>query len=882
MSEEINSRTERRKSQQPKRKNKGNNKPRNAKSIIKKIFLIAILAGFFVLIGGAGLFAYYASSAPKLDEALLKDPLSSSLADINGEIFYKSGTEKREFVAYADIPDFVKEAVLATEDVRFYKHHGMDFYRLGGAIIANIKGGFGSQGASTLTQQVIKNSFLSPDKTLKRKAQEAWLAFQLERAYDKDEIFEMYFNKILMSGNIHGIGTASQHFYGKELNELELPEVAMLAGLPQSPNGYNPNKNPERAEKRRNIVLKLMHQHKKITQAEMEAAQAIPVTATLIPPEERQASDNTKYAAFVDVVRDELEARGMLDVLAEGVIIQTTLDPSAQLTVESALASDIYKDDEIQGALTVLDTKTGAIVAVGGGRNYQTGFLNFATDEKRQPGSAIKPILDYGPAIEYLNWSTGQTVIDDPYNYKGTKDTAVRNVDRKYQGNITMREALSRSRNVPAVKTYEEVGRDKAINFASSLGIAFTNDYPSNAIGGSDDEFSTLQMAGAYAAFGNNGVYTAPHAIKKITYRDKTELNLTPESVIAMKDSTAYMITDVLRDVMKQGGTGTRAQVAGLDIAGKTGTTNDAVDSWFAGYTTNYTIAAWGGYQKRHSMEKFEGERYIPQDLFREVMSTLSAKKETARFSQPSSVIEGTIEYGSNPFALASATTPQHLRRTELFVKGSIPEKAAPIVVELEAPTNLTADFDIDSDSVILNWAHNAPDPNSIEGDVEFIISTNIDGGETKEMTRTNDLTVTFSGVEPNQTYTFSVIAKIGDLVSSPATVTLLIEEEIEEPEEEEEEIIEDIEEEEDIETPPIDENNDNNNDNSNQNNQNQNNSNQNNQNQNNQNPNQNNQNQNNQNQNNPNQNNQNQNNQNPNQNPPGVPEQDNQNNESP
>lgn len=790
MSDQINSRTERRKSQQSTKKR--NKKPKNAKSIVKKIFLVVLMTGCLALLGGVGLFAFYASTAPKLDEELLRDPLSSELVDVNGTVFYKSGTEKREFVPYADIPDFVEDAILATEDVRFYSHHGMDFYRLGGAVLANFKSGFGSQGASTLTQQVIKNSFLSDEKTLKRKAQEAWLAFQLERKYEKEEIFEMYFNKILMSGNIYGIGTATQNFYGKSLNELELHEVALLAGLPQSPNGYNPFKNPERAEKRRNIVLGLMHQHKKITTVEMEAAKAIPVTSTLLPEDQRQqAQDNTKYAAFVDLVRDELEAEGMLDVLAEGVKIQTTLDPNAQESVEAALASNIYANDLMQAGLTVLDTKTGAIVAVGGGRNYSTGFLNFATDEKRQPGSVIKPILDYGPAIEHLNWSTGQTIIDDPYNYKGSDKVAVRNVDRKYQGAITMREALFRSRNVPAVKTYEEVGRGKAIDFANTLDIPFTNDFPSNAIGGSEDEFSTVQMAGAYAAFGNNGIYTKPHTITKVVYRDgKTERNLTPESVIAMKDSTAYMITDMLRDVMKSGGTGTRAAISGLDVAGKTGTTNDAKDSWFAGYTTNYTIAAWGGYQKRDPMTNFEGERFVPQDLFKQVMSSLSSGKDTAQFKQPSSVIEATIEYGSNPLVLASASTPQHLKRTELFVRGSIPETVAvEVEVELEAPTNLTAQFEEELDSVLLSWSHNAPNPELIEGDVEFTVFTSVEGGEQKEMTKTKDLTVTFSGVERDKTYTFSVIASVGDLESSPASVTLRVGEQAEPEEEEEEEI---------------------------------------------------------------------------------------------
>jgi len=228
----------------------------------------------------------------------LRDPLSSEFIDPSGNVFHTTGQEKRVYVNYDEIPELMEEAILATEDVRFYTHGGMDFYRLGGAVLANFKSGFGSQGASTITQQVIKNSFLKNDKNLKRKSQEAWMAFQLERKYDKEEIFEMYFNKILMSGNNYGFGTAADYFYGKKLSELELHEAAMLAGLPQSPNGYNPRTNPERAEKRRNIVLGLMYQHDKISKEDMEAAKAIDVTSTLLADDQRALTDNTKYPAF--------------------------------------------------------------------------------------------------------------------------------------------------------------------------------------------------------------------------------------------------------------------------------------------------------------------------------------------------------------------------------------------------------------------------------------------------------------------------------------------------------------------------------------------------------------------------------------------------------
>ncbi len=789
MSDNINSRSGRKKVEAERSKMKGN-KPKGVKNIIKKIFLMLVLIGLAGLISGAGLFAYYASSAPELDENLLKDPLSSELLDIKGNVFMKSGAEKREFVPYSEIPQSVKDAILATEDVRFYKHHGMDFWRLGGAVIANFKSGFGSQGASTLTQQVIKNSFLKDEKTLKRKAQEAWLAFQLERKYEKDEIFEMYFNKILMSGQTYGIGTASKEIFGKSLNELELPEIALLAGMPQSPNGYNPYKNPERAEKRRNIVLGLMYQHKKITKAEMEAAKLVPVTSLLLSEDKRQVS-KTKYPAYVDLVLAELEEAGMTHLLSEGVKIQTSLDPAAQQAVENALStSDLFESDDMQAAMTVLDTKTGAIAAVGGGRNYSGLNWNFAYDQKRQPGSTIKPILSYGPAIENFNWSTGYTTVDEPYNYKGTKQ-AIRNVDGKFLGSMTIRDALYKSRNIPAIKIFEEVGTQKAGNFARDLGLPYDKLNSSNAIGGGEYDFSTVQMAGAFSAFGNEGIYTKPHAIQKIVFRDGTDKKMTPESVMAMKDSTAYMVTDILRDVLSKG-SGQRANISGLDIAGKTGTTNypseiikkngmkntDVPDSWFTGYTSDYTIAVWGGYEKYTTpITTLDKGRYVPQNLFKMVMSEISAGKNTARFQKPNSVVEATIEYGSNPLVLASSTTPDSLKRTELFVKGTAPtEMAEEVIIELEAPSGLTAQYDINTNSIALNWAHNAPDIEVLDGIIEFTVFASADGGEMQEMT-TQDLSLLFPGVEPGRMYTFSVIAKLGELESPPATTSLQIDE---------------------------------------------------------------------------------------------------------
>lgn len=799
-----NSRTARRQQAEAEQKSSRKHKktPKKKKSLIKTIFKTIVIIGLLFFVAGAGLFAYYASTAPKLDEDLLKDPLTSKILDDQDNAFYSPGTERRKYVAYEDIPKQMEDAIIATEDSRFYKHHGIDLWRLGGAVLANLRSGFGSQGASTLTQQVIKNSFLTNEKTLKRKAQEAWLSFKLEQKYSKEEIFEMYFNKILMSGNNYGFGRGAEYFYGKELSELNLPEIATLAGMPQSPNAYNPFKHPERAQKRRDIVLRLMYEHDKITKEEMETAKSVPVTAALLPEDQREKVTNVKAQAYIDMVMDELQKAGYEDILKDGVTIKTALNLDAQESVEKALADPSnFESDTIQAGMTVVNTKTGEIVAVGGGRDYKLFNYNFATDQKRQPGSSIKPILDYGPAIEYLNWSTGQTIVDEK-----TKGIKAKNVDGRYKGAITMREALYNSRNVPAIKAFEEVGTKNAAAFAQGLGLPVKDLVQSDAIGGAENEFSTTQMAGAFAAFGNEGIYTKPHTIKKIILRDgKTEINLAPDPVSAMKDSTAYMITDMLRDVLTEAnGTGGKANIPGLDLAGKTGTTNysekfkrennikneSVPDSWFAGYTTDYTIAVWGGHQKPNDpIVGFRGGRDMPKVLFRQVMSDISAGNKPKKFKKPSSVEEAEIVKGSQPLKLAGFLTPPYLKSNELFVRGTLPEKTyveekPEEVTELEAPTDLRAEYDSDNQEIELSWNHKKPDSDDFDGDVTFAVSVSIDGGESQPLVETDDNSYKFGNVEPGHSYTFSVIAKAGSLASSPASTTLMIQATEEVPEE--------------------------------------------------------------------------------------------------
>ncbi|MFL0504451.1 PBP1A family penicillin-binding protein [Ureibacillus sp. 179-F W5.1 NHS] len=773
-----------------------------ASSWIKRIIITILIIGVVGLLGGAGLFAYYASSAPELDEELLKDPISSEFYDKNGELFAKIGAEDRKYVEYDDIPQEMIDAILATEDSRFFDHFGLDIWRLGSAVIANVTQGFGAQGASTITQQVVKNSFLSNDKKLKRKAQEAWLAIQLEKHYSKEEIFEMYFNKVLMSGRVYGFGTAAEYFFGKELDELELDEMALLAGIPQSPNNYNPFKNPDRAKARRDLVLDLMVQHEKISEEQAAEAKKVEIASRVLPEEERQTVTGTKYDAFLDVVLEELEENGDGEALAEGIKVYTTLDPNAQSVVENIMNdSENFPTEDIQSGVSVIDTKTGEIRAIGGGRNYgaERGW-NYADDLKdRQPGSTMKPLLDYGPAIENLKWSTGQTIVDEKMTYSNS-DKVITNWDNKYLGTMTVREALYQSRNVPAVKTLQEVGTDAAKEFISKLGIETEDVYESDAIGGGAIYMSPIQMAAAYAAFGNNGIYNEPTTIKEVEYRDGSKKSYKSQPEVAMSDYTAYMVTDILRDVLsdKPGASGSAAAVPGLDIAGKTGTTNyspedfdkfnlpssSVPDSWFAGYTTNYSIAIWSGYSQRSEPITTWDERRLPQRLFKSIMSQISDDVETSDFKKPNSVVEATIEVGTNPLQLASEYTPNELRRTELFVKGTEPSQVSEKYeeIELDAPTKLQAKYNEEGSTVDLTWDFKAPKGNE-DLDVSFEVSMTVDQEQPVVVNTTSDKQLQIPNIEPGRNYTFSVVAVSDDIRSEPATVSIFIENKIEEPE---------------------------------------------------------------------------------------------------
>ncbi|EGP4839800.1 PBP1A family penicillin-binding protein [Enterococcus faecium] len=666
-------------------KGSGKSSGTHKKGLFIKI-LLGILSFFCILfLAGVGLFWYYAKDAPELTDKKLDATVSSKLYTQDGELFEDLGAEKREKISANELPKTLEDAIVSVEDRRFYKHIGVDPIRIIGSALSNFTSG-GLQGGSTLTQQLIKLSFFSTsaeDQTLKRKAQEAWMAVRLEQKKSKQEILTYYVNKVYMSNGLYGMETASEMYFGKKLSELSLPQTALLAGMPQAPSAYDPYVYPDQAKKRRDTVLYTMLQNEKISQTEYDQAVNVPVTDGL--QELTQSDDNTKIVDnYVKEVINEVQEKTDKNVYTDGLEIYTNLDLDAQKKLYDIVNTDqyvSYPDDEMQVASTLIDTNTGKVKAQIGGRHIAEDVTlgnNLAVNTSRDFGSTMKPVTDYGPAFEYLKYSTGKTITDAPYNYEGTS-TPVGNWDNQYMGTITLRQALYLSRNVPAVKLFNEVGSDKVASFLKNLGIEYSTIHQSNAISSNTEEqdgtkygASSLKMAAAYAAFANGGTYYKPQYVNKIVFQDGTEETYEPDGKTAMSPETAYMITDILKDTITEG-TGTNAQIAGLYQAGKTGTSNYTDDEYaklgissgvypdilFAGYTPNYSISVWTGYNKKMTPVTSESS-HVASDVYRELMQYVSANVTNTDWKMPSGLIRvgGELYYKDQYTARSNAITP--------------------------------------------------------------------------------------------------------------------------------------------------------------------------------------------------------------------------------
>ena len=613
-----------------------------------------------VLIGGS-IFLFYVVQAPELSETKLVATTSSKIYDSKNELVADLGAERRVNAQSNEIPTDLVNAIVSIEDHRFFNHRGIDSIRIFGAFLRNLRSN-GLQGGSTLTQQLIKLTYFSTstaDQTIARKAQEAWLAIQLERTATKQEILTYYINKVYMSNGNYGMQTAAQNYYGKDLKDLSIPQLALLAGMPQAPNQYDPYSHPEEAQQRRNLVLSEMQRQGYLSSEQYETAINTPITDGL-----QSLKGSNTYPQYLDnylkEVIDQVEQETGYNLLTTGMDIYTNVDQDVQKKLWDIYNTDEYvqyPDDDFQAASTIVDVTNGKVIAQLGSRHQASNVsfgLNQAVETNRDWGSTMKPITDYAPALEYgIYDSTAYMLKDVPYNFPGTNDPVL-NWDRSYFGNITLQYAIQQSRNVPAVETLEKVGLDRAKTFLNGLGI----DYPTmlyvNAISSNTTETgkqygaSSEKMAAAYAAFANGGTYYKPMYINKVVFSDGSSKEFSDPGTRAMKETTAYMMTEMMKTVLYYG-TGTGAYISWLPQAGKTGTSNYtdaeienhiktdqyvAPDEMFVGYTRKYSMAVWTGYSNRLTPIVGDGFR-VAGSIYRSMMEYLAENDHPGDWTMP-------------------------------------------------------------------------------------------------------------------------------------------------------------------------------------------------------------------------------------------------------
>ena len=646
-------------------------------NILLALALVGIVAAA-VLVGS------YILSAPKLTEEDLTATVSSKIYDKDGQLIADLGTEKRSNATTEEIPTDLANAIVAIEDQRFYNHRGIDVIRIAGSLLNNLAGG-NLQGGSTLDQQFIKLTYFSTsaeDQNLKRKVQEAWLSLQLEQTKTKQEILTYYVNKVYMSNGTYGMKTASETFYGKELKELSLAQLALLAGMPQAPNQYDPYSHPEDAKNRRDLVLSEMLAEKYIDNSQYEQAILTPVTDGLLP-----LSNDAAYPAYMDnylkQVIEEVEKNTGYNLLTTGMDIYTNVDSAAQQQLWNIYNTDMYvsyPDELLQVASTIIDVSSGKVIAQLGARNQPSNVsfgINQAVETNRDFGSTMKPITDYAPAFENgVYSSTADIIVDEPYNYPGTS-TPVNNWDKKYFGSLTVKSAIQYSRNVTAVKALEATGLENSLKFLNSVGINYPEIHYSNAISSNTSDTSreygasSEKMAAAYAAFANGGTYYAPQYVNKIVFSDGTVKEFPQTGTRVMSEETAYLMTDMMKSVMEVG-YGLNASVAGVPMAGKTGTSNytdtemesiiaaipEAAyntmvvpDENFVGYSSQYAMAVWTGYTNRMT-PILDNDMRIASDVYHNMMTFMHSDYTATDWKVPS----GVVNFGGNYYLRDSSS----------------------------------------------------------------------------------------------------------------------------------------------------------------------------------------------------------------------------------
>ena len=667
-----------------------NKKKKN--NTLNNICLVFIILIFLGIVSVSGFFCYIYMNAPEFKGELLYKRESSNIYDSKGDLITSIGTEKRQIVTYEELPQVLIDAIVATEDSRFFEHDGFDIYRFAKAGVGFLKGE-DAGGASTLTMQLSKNTYTSTNAKgfdgIVRKFTDIYMSiFKIEKDYSKKEIIEFYVNAPYLGAGSYGVQMASKTYFDKDVSNINLVEAAIIAGLFQAPGEYDPYVNPDKTNDRKNEVVNLMLRHGYISETEADIAKNVYVGDII----KKQKNNVSKYQGFIDTVIEEVIDKTGENPYEVSMDIYTTMIRSKQDVINNFYNNHKFKDDKVQVGIGVIDNDTGAIIAVGAGRNKNSELsLNYATQIKRHPGSTAKPLFDYGPGIEFKNWSTYTPFIDKPVRY--TNGGVMNNVDYKYKGFMTLEQCLVKSRNTCALQAFQKLSNSKIDQFVTSLGI--TPEYLGNShfineahsIGGFTG-VSPIQLAAAYAAFGNGGYFTEPHSVNKIIYKNDNdeivEFNYQKNRV--MKDTTAYMISYMLQKVTTR-----RIKVKGTEISTKTGTSsydsarlkslglssNVIQDSWTATFSPDYSVAIWYGYDEltkktyNTSSHAWSERNKIQAEIINNIM------EENSKFERPSGIVASKVVVGTNPPKLPNASTPSSKIQTHLFIKGTQPTTVA-------------------------------------------------------------------------------------------------------------------------------------------------------------------------------------------------------------
>jgi penicillin-binding protein 1A len=642
----------------------------------KKIAILFLLI-FGVFLGSmVGFFIAITKDLPEIRNLESFKPSSiTRIYSADGVLLTEFFLEKRDPVPIKIIPDLLKKALIATEDRNFYRHSGIDLKGIFRAVFRDIKAGGFVEGASTITQQLTKTLFLQPRKTLLRKAKEAFLSFQIERRYTKDEILQFYLNQVYFGSGAYGVESAARIYFGKSVSDLNLPECAMLAGLPRSPSRYSPLVDPELAIKRRNAVLKQLKDTGVITQAVYDSARKAPLNLA------KQDKTSVKAPYFVEYVKKFLENTiGSSRLYKEGLRVVTTLNYNmqhmAELAVEKGLSNldkrmkrHGIKNSDPQCALISLDVESGGILAMVGGRDFSVSAFNRATEAKRQPGSAFKPII-YAYAIEQ-GFPQNKIILDAPvaFNIDNQKKYwQPKDFSGSYEGEMTLRRALALSKNIPAIRLIEMLGPSSVARFAHTLGIESPlSQNLSLALGTSD--VTLMNLTAAYSVFPNNGKFIEPFGVAEVFDKAGRLLwRAKPEERMAISSTTAAIMTDMLRSVI-QDGTGQKAKSILRPVAGKTGTSDEFKDALFVGFSPSITTGVWVGQDAFTTLGKGETGARAALPIWIDYMTGALKDKPLQYFDIPDDVVIVPIDPSTG--RLAADDDPHAVKA--FFKKGTEP-----------------------------------------------------------------------------------------------------------------------------------------------------------------------------------------------------------------